>query len=591
LRIIGAYTDLTQPPGINQTTRVQSTDSWLEKPFILLRRHAGRPLAWLGLPLLLYIWTLGGPFCFDDLHLVLKTQKYVRGESQELGLFRFAPDQASWDDLRSRGNYPWWSPAIQRIDFLRPLAEWSFYLDMRLFGPDPRAHRAVSLLLFALVLCLLNLLYRAASGDVVQAGAAALLFGVSQCVTQPVTFVCNRADLFVLMGISVSATSYLRLKQQEKKTPMWIGIGLLGFAFALAAKEIAVAWVAVPILYEGYGRFRKQPLQSSPIIFGISMLLLAGCYLVFYASTRMHPGSASTGSDRLAYLAQIPRSLPLYLGVWTLGFPINLLAAAPDYVAWLIIAVALLLLCFVIPPVARIVRTQFAAAFFAGWSLSFMSFALLTSPEVRALSIATVGWSFILAMLLLPTPHNPQPAFHNSQSIGLFLRHWLFTANFGISIACAIGIVLFSNHAELEARAAISGYLHQLKTPLRDGDVLIVGKPNSPLELLAAADRLEIMTGVKNVSLVFLVFPNLTGGAKRVDDHLITAGASLGPLIDAEAMKLSLGRNYVPNVGDRFTTSLFEAQIDGLTNGEIKELSFRFGRSLSDPSLHLLKIE
>src|SRR5438105_2251593 len=95
---------------------------WFDRPFAFLERHGGKArLWWLG-PLLLHAWTLTLPFVFDDLHLLLKAERYWQGRCSDAGLFRFAPDEQSWRAFRSRGAEPWWAHEETRIDFLRPLA-------------------------------------------------------------------------------------------------------------------------------------------------------------------------------------------------------------------------------------------------------------------------------------------------------------------------------------------------------------------------------------------------------------------------------------------------------------------------------------
>jgi hypothetical protein len=309
-------------------------------------------------------------------------------------------------------------------------------------------------------------------------------------------------------------------------------------------------------------------------------MLVAVAYLIYYANARSI--GADTGSDRLTMLAQFSRTLPLYLSVWMLGVPINLLIAAPDLITWTMGICAIIVAILLIRRIGRISQDR---VFFASWAACFLAMALLTNPEVRALSIATVGWSYVLASFLLGSDVEPQP-----ESRFLLLRHWLFTANFGISIACAIGIVLYSNHAERSAQAAIHGYLDHIGAPLKEGDVVIVGEPDSNLEIIAAGDRLEMISGARNVSLIYLMLHNATGGARLVSENMITTGASVGPLIDAQTLRLAMGRDYEPRVGDHFATNLFDAKVDSVFNGEIWEMSFRFHRPLTDSAMHLIRV-
>ena len=154
--------------------------------------------------MLLYSWSVTGPFAFDDLHLLLKAERYLRGESARPDLFRFADSPAAWQALRDRGTVPWWFPADQRVAFFRPLAEWSFTLDVAIFGRAAVGHRLVSLFWFAVALWAVQRLFCAAGATPARAGAATLLLGVSQTLAQPATFICNRSDLLVIVGTALA---------------------------------------------------------------------------------------------------------------------------------------------------------------------------------------------------------------------------------------------------------------------------------------------------------------------------------------------------------------------------------------------------
>src|SRR5262245_14309142 len=120
----------------------------LDRIFGWIRAASVYRLFWLGGPLLLYGWTIIGLFLADDLHLLLKSERYLRGETSDRELYRFAKSDDDWNELRDRGTCPWWLPEKGRLDFFRPLSEASFLLDVRLFGRNVVGHRLVSLLTF-----------------------------------------------------------------------------------------------------------------------------------------------------------------------------------------------------------------------------------------------------------------------------------------------------------------------------------------------------------------------------------------------------------------------------------------------------------
>ncbi len=568
-----------------------------ENAFEKLLRIGSRRAFWLGVPLLLYAWTLAGPFAFDDLILVLKSERYLAGETTEPGLFEFASDAEAWQALRDRGTYPWWSPDQNRIDFFRPLAEWSFVLDMKLFGRNPLAHRAVSLGLFILVLLLAHRLFRTASGDDARSSIATFFFGISQTMTQPVTFISNRSDLLVLIGVLISATAYwralngaraeaaVRHTRVEWKTVL---VAVAGFALALAAKEIAVAFAGVVGLYElsvrWTGRRRVGTAPGSPnrssAIIAVFVVVMAIAYLAFYIATRPGLSSAAMeGGGRWSYLLNAPQAILLYLSVWTLGFPISLLLQAETTYIVVVAGLSLIALVILGRNLLRAAAHTSASVLFCIWAVVFLLPGMMTTPETRILSIATLGWAFILSRLLCPPP--------NAKAAPIWIRHWLLATNGVISMCCAVGSVLFTNATENRARDLMRSYVEALDRPLADGDVLIVAEASSPLEFACAGDRLEYLTGRRDLSFAFLTDPNTNASIHRIDDHTLRVKAEPGTLLGSPLHRLLLGQDWQPRQGRRFELSAFTASLTDLsTDGRVTVIDFEFVEPLSSPRLH-----
>ncbi len=574
-------------------------------PFEHLARAARFRAVWLGAPILLYLWTLTGPFVFDDPNLILKTEQYVNGESDRLDLFRFATTDQAWQAMRDRGTFPWWAPESRRIDFFRPLAEWSFYLDMLLFGRNPTAHRLVSLVWFALALFCMHRLFAVAGRDETRAGVATLLFGISQTATKPVTFISNRSDLLVLVGVTTAAWAYWKLAQLREQTPNTAGVDYvpdstdrsqyrnarwlivlapLGFAFALLSKEVAVAFAIVIVCHQWFVRKRRPPLGASRARAAVTaiILLLAVAYLIYYAATRLVPfESTNTVNDGLiSTITRAPKAMLLFLSVWTLGFPISILfQATPGQVAAVMVIGALGTI-LTLWHLRRTMRGDPAALFFGIWAIAFLLPALLAAPETRAICVATVGWAYLLAELLVPKEAGRPPP-------PLWLRHWLLAANGAVSIACAIGAVLFTNAAEQRARQAVNEYVRGLDTPLRDGDTLIVAEAQSPIEFVCAGDRLEFLTGRRNLAFSCLTVPGTNADLKRRDPHSLLMTTTKGSLLDSPMHRLTLGPDWRPAIGHTFQLSRFTAEIVGVTDdGRVTVMAFRFKEPLASPSLH-----
>ncbi len=563
--------------------------SLIAKPFEWLLRAGGTRLFWLGCPLLVYAWTLGGPFLFDDLHLLLKTERYIDGQSDRLDLFRFARTDEEWRTLRDRGTFPWWSPEQQRIDLFRPLAEWSFYLDVRMFGRNPLGHRLVSLLWFALALICVHRLYVTACADRARAGVAAFLFGISQTVTQPATFISNRSDLFVVVGTALAAWAYCRAGGADgADAPGRHRIGRVrlvliaagAFGFALLSKEMAFALACVVAAHTLLARLRRRPSFGAPAVTGV-VCLMGAVYIAYYAWTRpWHLGLSGDSGVPSAFLTEAPRSIALYLAVWTLGFPIGVLVQAGPVLIAAVSAAGAAAGAVVALHLRRLARVDRATPFFILWSVLFLLPALMTNPESRVLCAATVGWAYLLAALLAPrgTGAPPRP---------LWLRHWLFAANGAVSIACAVGIVVVSNQAERQATRHLNRYLAGLERPLESGDTLIVAEAQSPLEFICAGDRLTYVTGRKNVSIAYLTSAGVAAEIRREDDHTLLVTSTSRPLLGSRMHQLTLGPTWKPVVGREFRLEAFTAQIAEVTPEDtVGALRFVFSRPLASPRLH-----
>lgn len=537
--------------------------------FKVLSKVGRRPIFWLGGPLLLYLWTIPGPFVFDDLNLLRKTERFIEGKRDRLDLFRFAPTDEDWQTMRSRGTYPWWSPDSRRIDFQRPIPEWSFWLDVKLFGRNPIGPRIESLVLFAIALLLVHRLFVSAGTDSRRAGLATFFLGISQCLAQPVAFISNRSDLFVLIGVALAGDAYFRLRRRRS---LRFGlIGIVGFALALLSKEPAVAFAGVIVIHALVASRRRDDLATSrpQMAYAVAIAAAAAIYLFWYAQSSHGAMGALDAEWILARL----RSLALYPTVWVIGLPIAILphvfesadtyAVAAGILCWMAIA-------FVIYRQHREGRRSIL--FFTLWTLIFMAPALLTIPESRALSVATVGWAWILAGLLMPSESSePQ-----SSGPSIWTRQWFLATNGIVSVCCCIGTLYMMQQFELEARDHLRRAVAQLESPLDDGDTLIVLEADTPFELICAGDRLSLVTSRRDVRAIFLTL-------RGADASVITNGTrtfmirGVAPkLFDTPAHRLTLGAGYRPKVGDAFELVDLTFEVAELNdNGEVVELKLK----------------
>lgn len=551
---------------------------FVDRVFVWMERGAPNAWAWLILPVLLHSWTLTAPFLFDDLHLLLKAERWLAEPKGAPHLFEFADSEASYRALIERGTIAWWSPPIARLAFFRPVAEWSFVADTLLFGRHAVFHRLVSLLWFALALIAIHRMFRAAGADPIRAGAATFLFGISQSVAGPVDFISNRSELIAVVFTALAATCYW---SQLRKTSILRALLSLGaFAVALLAKEIALPLAGVLFLHAFVfaRRDRDGPGLGAARGVAFGMLVLALVYSGYYVTSYAARGEKLDVADGAALLASLPLVIGQYLTVWTTGFPVGILwqwASTAQVLMAALIGAALATIA--VPIIVRSVRGDPAGRFFALWTALFFLPPLITVVEARALCLATVGWAYLIATVILPRESS-------SYVPPAIARHWLLTVNGLFAIVatiCGTGVAIY---AEESARGRLLASVAR-EPGLRAGQTLVIAAADNGSEVPFAADRVEVLTGLKGIAVAFLTHAADNVRFNRIDDRTILARADAPGLMAGPLHRLALGPRWEPKPGARFRARDFEAELVGVDNGAVTAIQFRFDRSLDDPRL------
>ncbi len=538
--------------------------------FDRIRIAAPRKAFWLGAPLLLYVWTLGGPFLSDDLVLILKAEKYLHGESEALGLYRFAASDEEWNFLRDRGTIPWWLPPSGRLDFFRPVSEGLFYLDVLLFGRSAIGYRVMSLLVLAAALGGVHWLFiQATGGDHMRAGAATFFFGISQTIAPPVTWMCNRQDMLVVIGVSIAAGAYWAAGRR----PLWRFpiLAVFACAFALFAKEAAVALAGVLLLNELILRRTATRQRERPAagLIAISIALMTAAYLGYYCWSRPWAFELSGADGSQSQLnSRLPLALMIYSAVWTVGFPIDILLNASREQVWAVAAAGTTILALAFVLARRSLRAEPAILFFSLWAALFIVPGLRSlTPSTRTLCTSTVGWAYILSCIVVPSRRGgerPAPAP---------LRCWLCAANSIVSMACVVGTVWVMNDSEESACRRLKEIVVDLPRPLADGDALIVDEARSVFEVMCAGDRLEFLTGRRDVCVQFLKVPGDDAEVLRLDGETLVMRSRDQALLSAPLHRLTLGSDWEAQIGDTFELRHMAARVTRLdVGGRVAEL-------------------
>jgi tetratricopeptide (TPR) repeat protein len=227
------------------------------------------------------------------------------------------------------------SPDVAR-PYYRPLCRASYLLDHRLFGMDPRAFHAVSLLVHAASVLVLFGLCRRLFGETWPALLAAALLAVHPVHVEAVAFVAARNNLLAL-AFALGAT-WLQLRAwEERRLPLAAASALL-FFLALASKEQGA--MVLPFLgawlLAGPGSLRERLGRARLLV---PHVIALGAHLALRAVALGGPaGAPYAGPGLWERLARNWYVVPAYLRL--LAFPDRLsilheLPADPFTVWWL----------------------------------------------------------------------------------------------------------------------------------------------------------------------------------------------------------------------------------------------------------------
>ena len=152
-----------------------------------------------------------------------------------------------------------------------PLTIWSFVLNYRLAGLDPRAYHWTSLLLHVANTALVFFFVRAlARGRRWTPVVAATLFGIHPMHVESVAWVAERKDVLYAFFYLAGLIAYLR--HVDRKQPAWLWAALALFVLSVAAKPAAVVF---PLTLIAIDWFRKRRFTRAVWLEKAPFLLVA----------------------------------------------------------------------------------------------------------------------------------------------------------------------------------------------------------------------------------------------------------------------------------------------------------------------------
>jgi tetratricopeptide (TPR) repeat protein len=214
---------------------------------------------------LLYLPSLKYQFVWDDRPLIIENQELTRSKPWTL----FArPFWAGTEELeRSR-----------HAAYYRPLTSLSFWLDLKLAGPNPAYFHFVNVVLAALATVLVTLMVWELLHSGIWAGLAGLLFATHPAHVESIAFVSARTDL--LLTVFVVGAGFGLLRSFRKKDRRWWLVVPVLFALGLLSKETAILFPLLvgltPVLIQ------SRPLKGYWLLVAV-LFALTGVYLVIRA--------------------------------------------------------------------------------------------------------------------------------------------------------------------------------------------------------------------------------------------------------------------------------------------------------------------
>lgn len=149
--------------------------------------------------------------------------------------------------LRDAGVFPWWSDPELRLSTLRPVASLTTWLDVRVFGPDPRPAHVHTLVWWIVMLVVVSrLLLRVLPTR--WALVALALYALDECHAQPLAWLANRNAILVTVFGIAAVDAHVRWR--EAGAPRSRAGSVVAMAVAFACGEAALAGVAFIVAYE-----------------------------------------------------------------------------------------------------------------------------------------------------------------------------------------------------------------------------------------------------------------------------------------------------------------------------------------------------
>ncbi|MEN6623870.1 MAG: hypothetical protein ABFD50_20280 [Smithella sp.] len=266
-----------------------------------------------------YIVIINGDFVCDDL-LLIRDNPYIT-RLQSLSSY-LTQEDGIIDDL-NRGVF--------HTGYYRPLLNFTYFLDYKIWGMKAYGFRATNIFLHLLTCFMLyELLLQFVSRrwDVFW---AVLLFAVHPLHTETISMIVSRNN--ILAALFILASFYFYLIWWRKGTPLALAVSLIAFTGAVFSKEFGLMALPVLFLYQRFLTEKNNYRREAESYFPYLVIIII--YLLLRKTVVQSP--LSIPGDILMRIAYIPYLLaynltliflPLNLHSFSIFYPASLLEPA-----------------------------------------------------------------------------------------------------------------------------------------------------------------------------------------------------------------------------------------------------------------------
>ena len=383
-----------------------------------LLAHRRVPLVIAVVAVVLALPALGAGLFLDDYTHWLGTTPGARIVGHvfqgDWDLFRFVPvvdDSVSFHHAMERNTLPWWTDPAFRLAFLRPLSSILAAVDYRYLVQWPALLHAENLAIYGGVCFVAALIFRRILGPEAiptsrepqlppwAPGLAALLYAGDHTHAFAVVWLAARnAILACLFGF---LAIYLHDRARRDSSRVGACLGAVSFALALLAGENGVATLAFLVAHAIF-LDRAPVAKRARALIPFAVIVVVWSFSLHVLGYGAHAGDfyADPRSEPWDFARAVALRLPVLLvGLSFLGWTENIGPAAEAHPA-VTLTVCLAILGRPFVPIARVLRNDRRAGFFAtGMVLSLLPLCA-TLPNDRMLVFAGLGAFGLLALFI-----------------------------------------------------------------------------------------------------------------------------------------------------------------------------------------------